>query len=230
MRLPLLLATVLLAATAATGAAAQDDARRITVTGMAEVEVAPDLATLRSGVETLAPTAGAAVAENAALMTAVLTALEAAGVDKADIQTSQLNLSPVYDNRPEREGPAVIEGYSVRNVLTVRVRNLIRLGATIDAMAAAGANRIDSVSFDIADPGPHLDAARRDAVADARARAELLADAAGVTLGPVMTLRESPSYDGPVPMRARAEVAMAMPVAEGAISLGASVEIVYGIE
>ena len=99
----------------------------------------------------------------------------------------------------------------------------------IDALAEAGANRLQGVSFDVAEPRPHLDAARERAVADARARAELYAGAAGVTLGPVVSIRETVEMPGPIMMRAEAADA-AVPIAAGTVTLSAQVEVVYAIE
>jgi uncharacterized protein YggE len=100
----------------------------------------------------------------------------------------------------------------------------------IDALTGAGANRLYGISFDVADKKAHLEMARRLAVEDARARASLYAEAAGVTLGPVISIRDTPSGDGPVAFRADAMVAAAPPVAGGTVTLGAEVEVVWGIE
>ena len=86
----------------------------------------------------------------------------------------------------------------------MRVRAIDSLGAVIDALAKAGANRLQGVSFDVADPGRTSTRAREQAVADARARAELYARAAGVTLGPVVSIRETVDMPGPIMMRAEA--------------------------
>ena len=99
----------------------------------------------------------------------------------------------------------------------------------VRALAGAGANRLYGIAFDVAEPRPSVDAARREAVADARAKAELYAEAAGVTLGPVVTIRESVGMGGPEPLRAKAAMEAA-PVAEGTVTLTADVEVVFGIE
>ena len=96
-------------------------------------------------------------------------------------------------------------------------------------MAASGANRIDGIGFEIAEAEALLDMARAEAVRDGQARAALYAEAAGVGLGPVISITER-GGGAPRPMMARAEMAMDMPVAEGRLSLGASVEMVFGIE
>ena len=110
------------------------------------------------------------------------------------------------------------------------MRDLASLGGLIDALAGAGANRLYGIGFEVSEPRPSVDAARREAVADARAKAELYAEAAGVTLGPVVTIRENVGMGGPEPLRAKAAMAEAAPVAEGTVTLTADVEVVFGIE
>ncbi|MBP7002605.1 SIMPL domain-containing protein [Amaricoccus sp.] len=202
--------------------------RRLTVSGEAEVQAAPDRAAFTAGVQTEALSAADALGATAKAMQAVFAALEAQGVAAADMQTSQLSVDPLWDSPPDGRQPRV-RGYAAANMVTVRVRDVAKLGALIDAVGAAGANRIFGISFDVEDPKASLDDARRRAVEDARSRAELLATAAGVTLGPVISIREG-GGGGPVPMFARAEAMGDMPVAAGTVSLSASVEIVYGIE
>jgi uncharacterized protein YggE len=205
--------------------------RRITVTGVAEAEAVPDVATLTAGVETRAGTAAAALAANSEAMTAVFAALEAAGIERRDMQTSQLSIGPVYGpyNEGGPEAQRVV-GYEAANTVTVRVRAIASLGGVIDALAAAGSNRLYGIGFEVSEPKPHLDTAREQAVADARSKAELFARAAGVTLGPVLSISEAVQVPGPIMMRAEAMADAAPPVAEGTVTLQAQVEIVYGIE
>jgi uncharacterized protein len=211
-------------------AAAQEPPRQITVQGAAEADAVPDLATVTAGVDTRAESAAAALAENSETMTAILAAIDAAGIERRDVQTSQLSLSPVYEPyRDDAEGPPAVLAYEASNLVTVRVRAVDTLGAVIDALARAGANRLQGVSFDVADPKPHLDVAREQAVADARARAELYARAAGVALGPVVSIRETVEVPGPILMRAEA-ASDAPPIAAGTVTLSAQVEVVYAIE
>ena len=205
--------------------------RQITVTGSAEAEAVPDLATITAGVETRADTAADALARNSEAMAAVLAAIEAAGVARRDVQTSQLSISPVYEPYSEGAPEAQkVAGYEAANMVTIRVRDVARLGATVDAVTGAGANRIFGIGFDVSDPKPTLDAARREAVADARAKAELFAEAAGVKLGPVLRIGETVNAPGPVFMRAEAMADKAAPVESGTVALQAQVEIVYGLE
>lgn len=204
--------------------------RRIVVTGTAEVSAAPDVARLTLGVETRAATAGAALAENAAAMRALFAALDGLGIAPEDRQTVRLDLSPVYADRSDgRDAPLEISGYRADNLVAVTLREISALGIAIDAVAASGANRIDGIGFEISDPDPLVEVARGDAVREARARAELYAEAAGVTLGPVLSITERGDAV-PRPMMARAEAMSDMPIAEGRLTLGASVEVVFGIE
>lgn len=211
-------------------AAAQQPPRQITVQGAAQADAVPDLATVTAGVELRAETAAGALAANSAAMTAIFAAIDAAGIERRDVQTSQLGLSPVFEEyREGSEAPPAVVAYEASNLVTVRVRAIDSLGGVIDALAKAGANRLQGVSFEVAEPKPHLERAREQAVADARARAELYARAAGVGLGPVVSIRESVDMPGPIMMRAEAASA-APPIAAGTVSLSAQVEIVYDIE
>jgi uncharacterized protein len=203
--------------------------RRITVSGSAEVRAAPDLAMITAGVETQDGSAADALEANDAAMTEVLAALEGAGVAPSDVQTSQFDLSPVRSPQSDQTESPEIVAYAAINMVTVRLRDVGALGTVLDVLAEAGANRFYGIGFDIADEGAHLDAARGDAVADARRKAELYAEAAGVTLGPVLSITESGGY-GPVAMRAQAMDAEGAPVSAGEVVLSAGVEVVWEIE
>ena len=138
---------------AAHPALAEPTPRELTVTGSATVDAAPDIATVTAGVETQAPTAADALKANGAAMTEVLAAAKAAGVAEADMQTSQLTLNPVFAPDPggSQAAPQVV-AYQASNMVSVRVRDVARLGGTIDALTAAGANRLYGVSFDVETP------------------------------------------------------------------------------
>ena len=187
---------------------------------------------MTAGVETQAATAAEALAANSTAMTAVFGALDAAKIARRDIQTSQLNLSPVFDNAPDANpgGMPRVTGYQASNMVTVKVRDVASLGAVIDALATSGANRLYGVGFEVSEPQATLDSARQKAVADARAKAGLFAKAAGVSLGPLMSLSEGGGMGGPVPMFAKADMAAAPPVAAGTVTLSATVQLVYAIE
>jgi uncharacterized protein YggE len=215
------------------GMAAADEAeRRITVTGEGSVEALPDLATVTAGVETQAPTASEALTANSEAMTAVFGVLEAAGIVREDVQTSQISLNPVWNHRQATpDAPPQITGYAASNLVTVRVREIARLGAVLDAMSQAGANRIQGIGFAMSEPREQQDGARARAVEDARAKAELLARTAGVTLGPVVSITEAGRMGPPVMMRAMSdEAAMPAPIAEGQVAIEVQVDMVFAIE
>lgn len=203
---------------------------RLTVTGEGQSRIAPDLASVQLGVTTQADSAAEAMRQNSDQQGAVIAALREAGLDEADIQTSGLNLSPLMQYG---DGVApTVTGYQATNLVSIRVADLARLGEVLDAIVAAGANEIQGISFTREDGAEPLDAARVDAVEDARRKAEVLAGAAGLSLGPVLTLRDLPQNDGgPRPMM-RMEAAMAdasVPVQPGELSMTAVVEIEYAL-
>ena len=228
-------AVTMAAALAAPPAVAEGDyssKRTIVVTGIGEASRAPDIAFLNLGVEAEGATASEALRKNSTQMEATLKTLRDAGVEKKDIQTSGLNVGAKYDYSRENQPPRII-GYQATNTVSVKLRNLEKAGGVIDKAVSGGANRLDSISFGFSDPKPVLNDARKSAVADARERAGLYADAAGVKLGAVLNISDSHSpRPGPVPMTARMESAQAadVPIAVGESTMSASVTIVYAIE
>ena len=214
--------------------AAQDvtDLRRLTVTGEGRVEAPPDMATLSMGVQTEARTAARALSDNSEAMAQVLAQLRAADIAERDLQTSGLSLSPRWERVQSTSGQTQrVVGYVASNQLTVRVRALETLGGLIDTVVGDGANRLNGLQFATQEPGPLRDEARRRAVADARAKAELYAAAAGVALGDVLAISEPGFSAAPQQMlRMDAEMATAsVPVAAGEVSLRAQITIVYEI-
>jgi uncharacterized protein YggE len=214
-------------------ALAQAEAPRttsLTVAGEGHVDLPPDMAMISLGVTTEADTAAAALAANNAAQAEVLAVLAAAGIEPRDIQTSGLNLNPVWDNRSYSDGRQRIRGYSVSNIVTIRVRKLDSLGGLLDKVVTTGANQLNSLTFGLSDPKPAMDEARKRAVADALDRARLYADAAGVTLGPLVSLSECGAYQQPQPMfRRDAAMESAVPVAGGEVGIVASVSVTFEI-
>jgi uncharacterized protein YggE len=218
-------------ALAAAPAMAQDaPARTIAVSGSGEASAAPDVASLGLGVAVRRPTAGEAFAAAAEAARAVLKALTDSGLAAADMQTADISLSPAWSPGPDGQPPRP-DGYEARHTLRVTVRALDRLGATLDAAAAAGATDIGGIVFDIADRSALLAEARRAAVADARAAAALLAEAAGARLGAPLAIAEG-GQGGPWPvMRAQMDMApAASPVAPGQTTVSAHVSITFALE
>lgn len=202
---------------------------RLTVTGEGDARVAPDQATVQLGVTTQAESAAAAMRQNSEQQTGVIAALTDAGIEAADIQTSGLNLTPMVDYG-EGRAPRVT-GYQANNMVSVRVRDVPRLGEVLDAIVTAGANEINGISFTRDDSQATEDEARRVAVADARHKAEVLAEAAGLTLGRLVSLRDAEAPQGPQPMmmQARMEADAKVPVAPGELSMTAQVHAEYAL-
>jgi uncharacterized protein len=202
----------------------------ITVTGEGQVQAAPDLATVSLGVTTTGETAAVAMEANSAALTAVMERIKAAGIEDRDVQTSNLSLNPNWQ-QPDASQPAKITGYVASNQLTLRVRELAKLGGILDAAIGDGANTLNGISFGLDDPEPAMNKARVDAVQKAKARAELLVGAAGVKLGRIVSMSESGGYNpGPMPMYRMAEAAAdTVPVAAGEVGLTASVTITFEI-
>lgn len=211
-----------------TPAFAQEVPRQITVTGEGSIAAAPDLAWVNIGVTHTAKTADEAVTLMSQGMESVMARLDAAGIAPSDIQTGQLSLYPTYDDRSYESSPAV-NGYVASIAVDVRVRDLAKLGGILDAVVEDGANTFGGIRFDLDDPSAAYADARRDAVADGRAKAELYAEAAGVTLGALVTLSENSFYASPVMAAPRLEDAGSVPIAAGEVSFSASIVMVYEI-
>jgi uncharacterized protein len=231
---PAVLAVFMTACTTAPEAVAQtsETARTITVNGEGRASAVPDMAVISIGVQTDGDTAAGALRENSAAMKATIDKLKELGVANKDIQTSGLSVNPRYDYKQDRSNPRII-GYVASNTVTVRLRNLDDAGAVIDQTVQSGANSLGGISFVFADPKPLYAAARKDAVKDAKAKAELLTEAAGVDLGRLMTIQDgyarSPS---PRPMQARMamEADASVPLAAGESSVTASITLIYEIK
>ncbi len=175
----------------------------ISVTGHAEVDVKPDVAYATLGVVTEADDEADAVAKNATTATAVKQALLKGGVVDDDIRTQYYQIDPQYDYR---SSPAVLAGYQVSDVFKITVHNLAKAGVIVDHATQAGANQVEGITFDLADRSQVEGEALAAAVANARSKADLMAGAAGVSLGRLIDLAEvTTPTRGPVyPMMMRA--------------------------
>ena len=208
--------------------------RIISVTGEGEVKTRPDMATISTGVVTEGATAKDALAKNNGAMNAVIAALKSAGVAEDDIQTSDFSVSPKYPPyQPNQTTAPRIVGYTVSNQVTARVKNLDKLGGILDALVQAGSNQINGIQFGLNDPKATINEARKKAVADAKARAELYAEAAGISVGKVIQISES-SAVVPMPMMVKremmAQAADSVPVAVGQQTVTANVSITFEIQ
>ena len=201
----------------------------IVVSGTGRVAVQPDVADLRLGVTVAKPTVEAARGEAAATMDAILRAVEGAGVARADVRTAMLSVQPRYDYRDGRA--PVLTGYEIANVVEVSVRDLSALGDVIDATLTAGATSMDALSFRLADPRPAEREARRQAMAEARSRADFLAEAAGVTVQGVSDIVEGQPVRPPGPVAKAERMALAAdagtPVEAGTLEVAVTVSVTY---
>jgi uncharacterized protein YggE len=201
----------------------------ISVTGEATISVPPDQAQIEVGATSVAKTARDASEANNATMGKLLLALKAANIDSKDIQTSRLSLQP--ENAPNHPGgPPAIIGYRASNRVTIRLRDVSKAASTIDLMVGAGATDIGGINFIVSNASKLLDEARGQAVADARRKAEIYAKAAGVTLGPPLSISEQ-GTPGPIayPRMAVGFVAPA-PVAQGEETLRVTVNVSWAIK
>ena len=203
-------------------------AGRITVTGEASVSAVPDMATISVGVTTVANTADAALSANSADVAKVIQRLEAMKVPQNQFQTSGLSLRPNYAPGTANRAPQ-ITGFTASNTLTITLNKIDRVGAVLDGVVHSGANRLEGLTFGLSDPGPLETKARKLAVADARSRALTLAAAAGLKLGPVVSISESGRAQPPV-LAMRASAAMPVPIAPGTTSVSDSVTVVWRME
>lgn len=202
----------------------------ISVTGRGEAYAAPDMAVIRVGVMTEAADAAGAMSDNNGKQAAIIDALKAAGIEARDMQTSDLSL----DQRiayPEKEAPR-IEGYRASNMLTVRVRDLEKLGEILDATIQAGATNLVDLNFQRDDNKALQDDARKAAVEDAVSRATIMAEAAGVKLGAIRMIDEGSAQMPPRPMAMMARAGMAdmessVPVQAGEMVISTDVRVVF---
>lgn len=239
-RTPLLTATALAAvlalgsfavtASAQTPAApaASSDGTLLSVSARGQASRVPDVASLSAGVVTQAADANAAMRENAAQMSRVMAAIRAAGVAEKDIRTTGIGIHPVYHHQENM--PPRITGYNASNTVSVKVREIGRLGEVLDALVASGANNVNGPEFEIDQPDAVYDEARREALKQARARAALYADALGLRVRRIVSISEGGGFQQPRPMyamRAMAADAESTPVAPGENTLDANLEVVF---
>ena len=206
----------------------------ISIEGRGEVAAAPDMAMVNSGVTTQGATAREALDANTAAMADLIAALKGSGIADRDIQTSGFSVNPNYVYSDERDAngytmPPKINGYQVSNTVTIKVRDLDQLGAILDQSVTVGANTVNGVSFSVADPSALYNKAREAAFADATAKAELYAGAAGSALDEIVSISETQGFNEPqpYPMYARAEMADSakVPVQAGELSFAINVSV-----
>jgi len=218
-------------------AATTDGVPTVSVSASASMTVAPDIAYVSLGVQTVNKSSKTARQENTKLMTAVQTAIKNAGVADKDVQTSGLSMyaNYSYDNNGNRK----FTGYTVTNTLTITVRDLDKLGDIVDAAVNAGANQFNSVTFDLEDEEEYYTKVLSEATKKAQKRATAMATASGMTLGSVVSLSASDSDYSPyryyptvsaVAETAADEASIGSTISTGSVTVSASVSAVYSMK
>ena len=200
----------------------------ITVVGSGTARAVPDVAEWSFGVQTTGETAAAALAANSTAMDDVVAALRDSGIAEDDLRTEQVSVYPRMSN----DGRAVV-GYDASNTVRATIRELDRAGATVDAAVSAGANQVYGPALTLSDSKAHYRAAVEAAFDDARARAEAIAEHAGVSLGAPVAIVEGggggvvPGFDREV----AAEAAVAdVPVQPGTQEVGATLTVTFAVQ
>ena len=207
----------------------------IWVTGEGKVQADPDIAILSLGVQAQALTAADAQAQVSQGMDGVMQVLKGQGIAEKDIQTQYYTITQLTRWNDSKQVPEVT-GYQVTNSVSARIRDVSKTGPVIDAVVAAAGDliRINNVSFDINDATQFNDAARKLAIANAKAKAQQIASESGVKLGKITYITESISYPGPIYRTfAAADSAAPMPVTSinpGQLDITSNVQIVYSID
>jgi hypothetical protein len=200
----------------------------VSASGTGRVELAPDRVSFTVGVQTVGPSAAAAVQDNNTRVAAIIAALKKLGATDRDIQTSQLAIYPQQD-RADNRTPK-ITGYQVSNNVTVTRNDPSEVGKLLQAAIDAGANSVSGIDFSVSDPARGRDTALQAAFVEARAKAEVLARAAGRTVGRALTISEGgvvrPPIPRPAPMMMEARSAP-MPVMSGSEEVSFTVSVVF---
>ena len=205
------------------------DVPGISARGVGTITGTPDVVTVVLGVQTQGPSAQGALDANTRQATALINMLKSKGVADADLQTSELSVNPSYNPSTGK-----ISGYEVTNQVTATLHDIAGAGGIIDAAgdAAGDAVRVQQLSFSIDDDSALRAKARADAVKQAQTQARQLAEAAGVRLGNIRSITESPSAPPPSPLYKQsmdAAGAAPVPIQPGSQKLSVSVEVVYDI-
>lgn len=209
---------------------------KLTVTGEGESTAAPDMAVTSLSVVREAATAREALDADNKAMSGVAAAMKEAGIAPRDLRTGNLAIQPRYVYPNDKNGlkaPKIV-GYSVTNTLTVRVRDMAKLGGILDRSVSLGVNAGGGIAFTNQHPEAFLSEARRDAMHDAIAKAKTLTEAAGVAVGRILDIRESANAPQPRPVLreafAAAATAKAVPVESGENTYHVNVTVTFELK
>ena len=213
----------------------KDSVPSITTTGVASMEVVPDIATISIGVDTERPKAADAARENARAAQAVVGEIKAQGIEAKDIKTLSITLSPVYGETTEANGRVkrTLRGYLASNSLSVRIRDITKAGALAGQLMDKGANSFEGIAFDFSQKEVKYDGLRGDAVRDALRKANSYVNGVGIKLGRVLEIATQPPETAPVAMSPRVLAAAprgasaAIPVEPGAQTLRTEVQVTW---
>ncbi|MDA1096759.1 MAG: SIMPL domain-containing protein [Chloroflexi bacterium] len=224
---------------------ASPQAQGIFVSGIGRVNIAPDLALLRLGIEVTDQSISVAHARAAGAMLAVSNAVKATGVEDKDIQTQRFSIQPMYrweevvSDRGFRTNEQVLDGYQVTNSVVVKVRDLDAVSTIVDGVAKAGGDdvRIDGISFTVEDSTDAKAQARAAAMRDAVSRAQQLATAAGISLGKPISITESGGFQDPISsfsdrsmgLAAAESASVSTPIEAGELEVVVNVSAVFAI-
>ena len=210
-------------------AVAQERIPTLSLTSEGFVTAKPDIATVQVGVEVTSKTARDAIAQNSKQLSAALNAAKEAGIEPRDLQTAGLSLSP-DTVRPDRSQPARIVGYQAVNMVTIRVREIGKLGGLLDQLVVAGANDIQGIRFSVADRSPLIEQARAAAIKDVLRKAEIYAEAANLRIVRILSMSEY-SFCAPQPMMRAVQAAPRpeVPVEAGELSFRVQVNASFEI-
>ena len=210
----------------------------ISISATGRANAVPDMAVLNLSVRREAETAREALTANNNAMGGVLAAMKEAGVEDRDLQTSNFNIQPQYvypkSSKNRQPEPPRIIGYIVANSLTVRVRDLEKLGSIMDQSVSLGVNGGGNITFRSSNPDPIIEQARKDAMARAIAKAKTLTTSAGVELGRIQSINESsrgiPRPRAMAKLSRSAAVPESVPVARGESSYSITVNVQWEIK
>lgn len=175
----------------------------VTVSGVAKVSGAPDVAEVSAGLYSEGSDVASVQKENTRKMNAIIDSLKSSGIAERDLQTSNYSISPRFDYRDGRQN---LSGYSVSQQVRIRIRNLDQIGSVLTRVAQLGANQVGGVTFTIDDPDRLTAEAREKAIKDAREKADVLAKSLGVEIVRVVNFSESGGSQ-PMPLLYRSEAA-----------------------
>ena len=199
----------------------------IWVNGEGEVTAVPDIATLSLGIEAQEATVAEAQSQATEAMNSVVAALTDNGVAEQDIQTQYFSIRQITSWVDEEQ---VVVGYRVTNMIAIKIRDIDNAGAIIDAVAEAGGDltRVDSIGFSVDDPSVYYEQARQEAMADAKAKAEQLAELAGVTLGKLTYISEGIQVP-PTIRISEAAISAVTPISPGETEISLTLQVAYAI-